>query len=160
MKCAFCEADIRPHQLTGGNAHHAHIWPQSDFFDNRPVNKVCACASCNLNTCNRTPERTGAAFQQAGRVLPGESKHSPASRKRTAAAQPQFQGTAERPRSERHKVDPSYIARDLQQSHRIFIQKIMTAAAAAGRRRVLARLGQLTAILRRAWLSEIIRRTG
>ncbi|MDD9860063.1 MAG: type II CRISPR RNA-guided endonuclease Cas9 [Nitrospira sp.] len=159
--CAYCGRNILPTHLTGNNAQIDHIFPRSRFSDGSFVNKVLTCVSCNQEKSKRTPWE----WYESGRF--------PVSWEKFEARVKGFQCKLEKKRrllntnfqkrldedqqfANRHKVDSSYIARLVTAE----LRKLYPEDHEGGRvakdrtRRILARPGPLTSMLRRAWLSK------
>ena len=164
MRCAYCEREIKPTQLQGNYAQIDHIWPRSLFSDNSFVGKVLTCIKCNQDKKQQTPWE----WYEAGGF--------PTSWENFEARVRGFSCKAEKKRrlfnknfrkrledeqfANRHRVDSSYVARTLLGALRKDYPQDYEGqrAAKGGTRRLLARPGQLTAVLRTSWLSEVYKK--
>ena len=163
--CAFCYKGIRPTDLTGNDTQIEHVYPRSRFPDNSFVAKVLACTGCNQGKTNKTPWEWHDAgdfpvsweqfeVQVKGFTCKPEKKRRLLNKnfRKRLDEDPQF--------ANRHKVDSSYIARlVMQELARLYPEDHKGKRVAKdGSRRLCARPGPLTAGLRRAWLSETMKK--
>ena len=166
-ECAFCAAHVLTNRLVGGHVNFAHIYPRSAFPDNSFNARVLSCAQCNQRQGSRTPwewheqgEFTASSWEEfAARVKGFNCKKEKKRRlldknfRKRLINDPQF--------ANRHRVDSSYIARTVMS---LLKQEFYASGHSGGqvtkgnRRRVLARPGPLTAVLRRAWLQGIYKK--
>lgn len=163
-RCAYCDSVILPTQLIGNDAQIDHIFPQSRFSDGSFVNKVLTCVSCNQKKSNRTPWEwyesgkfpgSWEAFEERVRVF----RCKPEKKRRLLNTNFQKRLENDQQFANRHKVDSSYIARLVTaELRRLYPEDHEGGRVAKDRtRRILARPGPLTSVLRRAWLSKTMK---
>lgn len=162
--CAYCGQKILPTQLTGNNAQIDHIFPRSRFSDGSFVNKVLTCVSCNQKKSKQTPwewcksEKFPVSWEEfEARVKRFQCK--PEKKRRLLNTSFQKRLEEDQQFANRHKVDSSYIARLVTAELRRLYPEDHEGGRVVkdGTRRILARPGPLTSVLRRAWLSKAMK---
>ena len=157
FRCPYCDDYLRPDFIVTSNVQVDHIYPRSRSHEDGFVNKVVTCTSCNQSKRNQTPwEWRGQHDTEwwnafSARVKGFTCKNE---KKRRLLAK----GFADRELDfiERNNVDNSYVARALLSELRKLYPESYSGGAnlKGGHRHVFPRPGQLTAMLRYAWLGK------
>ena len=157
FRCPYCDTYLRPDAIVTSNVQVDHIYPRSRSHEDGFVNKVATCISCNQRKRNRTPwewigENDTAWWDEFSARVKGLTCKTEKKRR--------MQSKSFKDREldfiERNKVDTAYTSRALLRELRKLYPESYSGGAnlKGGHRHVFPRPGQLTAMLRYAWLGK------
>lgn len=162
-RCPYCDKYLNPASIVDGSGavQIDHIYPRSRSHENGYVNKVVTCATCNQGKRNSTPWEWRGQRDREWWVA-HEARVSKMTCKREKKRRLLSKTFADREDEfiERNKVDASYIARTLQSElTRLYPKTYQNGTIIKGSdRRIFARPGQITAMMRRSWLGERLKK--
>ena len=156
-RCPYCDDYLNPSFIVAQNTavQIDHIYPRSRSHDNSFVNKVLACIKCNQQKRQRTPwEWQGKSDRDWWAGFEARVSKMTCKREKKRHLLSKVFADREQEFIERNKVDSSYVARTLMNELMwLYPESYQGGKIISGaKRRLFARPGQITAMMRRAWL--------
>jgi CRISPR-associated endonuclease Csn1 len=157
FRCPYCDKYMRPDEIVNSNVQIDHIYPRSRSHEDAFVNKVATCIRCNQSKRDRTPwEWRGESDPEWWNLFIAQVKGFTCKTEKKRRLQSKGFKDRECAFIERNKVDNSYTSRALlRELRRLYPASYDGGAIVPGsHRHIFSRPGQLTAMLRYAWLGK------